>query len=339
MSITRRRFLGTSAALGGLASETLGKADPVERAVLPTRILGRTGAKVSILAFGCGSRFLAYHEEDKAIGALNRALDLGITYVDTAYAYGNGLSETRVGKVMSTRRKQVFLATKMQERDGEKVRVIIDGSLKRLQTDQLDLIHIHELKGEDDLARIEAKGGILDTLLQLRDQKVTRFIGITCHKDPAVLKTALERHDFDCTQFALNAALVGMKVGHGSPLGSMVIDPDVKTSFEALALPVAKRKNLGVIGMKVFAADGLAGQAKPEELLYYSLSLPVSAVSVGMPTLQHIQETTRLARDFQPLAPDQMRRLSDRLSSQNKTALDLYFHHHRDEFPNTLVRA
>ncbi|HMF78550.1 MAG TPA: aldo/keto reductase [Bryobacteraceae bacterium] len=317
-----------------MATEQLGIAESVKKAVLPTRVLGRTGARVSILAFGCGSRFLAYHEDDKAVGALNHALDLGVTYVDTAYAYGNGISETRVGKVMSTRRKDVFLATKMQEREGEKVKAIIEGSLKRLQTDQLDLIHIHELKGEDDLARIEAKGGILDTLLKLRDQKVTRFIGITCHNDPAVLKTALERHDFDCTQFALNAARVGMKVGHGSPLGSMVINPDTKASFETIALPVAKRKNMGVIGMKVFAADGLIGQANPEKLLYYSLSLPVAAVSVGMPTLQHIEESTRMAREFQPLPPDEMQRMSDRLSSQNKTALDWYLHHHQDQFPN-----
>jgi hypothetical protein len=147
-----------------------------------------------------------------------------------------------------------------------------------------------------------------------------------------VLKTALERHDFDCTQFALNAARVGMKVGHGSPLGSMVIDPDLKTSFETVALPVAQQKNLGVIGMKVFAADGLVGQARPEKLMYYSLSLPVSAVSVGMPTLQHIEESTRMAREFQPLPADEMRQLSDHLSSQNKTALDWYLHHHRDQF-------
>jgi hypothetical protein len=335
MSISRRGFLGTSAALSSLATEQLGKAEPTKKGALPTRILGRTGARVSILGFGCGSRFLAYHEEDKAIEALNHALDLGITYVDNAYAYGNGISETRAGKVMRTRRKEVFLATKMQERDGEKVKVIIEGSLKRLQTDQLDLIHIHELKGEDDLARIEAKGGILETLLKLRDEKVTRFIGVTCHAYPTVLKTALERHDFDCTQFALNAARVGMKVGHGSPLGSMVIDPDLKTSFETVVLPVAKQKNLGIIGMKAFAADGLVGQAKPEKLLYYTLSLPVSLVSVGMPTLQHIEDSIRMAREFQPLLPDEMRQMSDHLSGQNKTALDFYFQHHRDQFFHT----
>ncbi len=100
---------------------------------------------------------------------------------------------------------------------------ILEGSLKRLQTDQIDLIHIHDLKGDDDLAAIEAKDGVLAVLRKLRDQKVTRFIGVTSHTDPTVLKTALERHDFDCTQMALNAALVGMKC---SPKG-MVPNTDM----------------------------------------------------------------------------------------------------------------
>jgi aryl-alcohol dehydrogenase-like predicted oxidoreductase len=229
--------------------------------------LGRTGVRVSALAFGCGSRFLSYQEEDRAIEAAQRAYDLGVRYFDTAYAYANGLSETRVGKALASH-KDVFISTKMQERDGDKAKVIIEGSLKRLGRDRLDLIHIHQLRGEDDLAKIEAKDGILNTLLKLRDQKVTRFIGITCHEAPVALKTALERHDFDCVQMALNAALVGMKSGHNAfGGGTMVIDPEIKQSFETVALPVAKRKNLGIIAMKVFAADGLVGQVAPEKLL------------------------------------------------------------------------
>ena len=329
MSISRRGFLG-SAALAGAAT---GQGATVTKQTLPERTLGRTGDKVSILAFGCGSRFLMYKEEDKALEAVNRALDLGITYLDTAFAYGQGLSETRVGKVMATRRKEVFLATKMQERNGDKVQAIIEASLKRMQTDQLDLIHIHELKGEDDLERIEAKDGILNTLLKLREQKITRFIGITCHLDPTVLKTALERHDFDCVQMALNAALVGMKSGkNAAGASAMIMNPDIKTSFETVALPVAKKKNMGIIAMKTMAADGLAGQATAEKLLYYALSLPVSTASVGMPTLDFIAQNTALARSFKPLPADEMTRISQALSSKNKMALDHYFNHHQDEF-------
>src|ERR671927_824009 len=112
MSISRRKFLG-STALTGMAAPALIGAEVDNKSGMPTRVLGKTGARVSILAFGCGSRFLAYKDEDEALAALNRALDQGITYVDTAYGYGNGKSEERVGKVMATRRKQVWLATKI----------------------------------------------------------------------------------------------------------------------------------------------------------------------------------------------------------------------------------
>jgi predicted aldo/keto reductase-like oxidoreductase len=326
MSISRRSFLERAAA-GSLAAKAAVGAEG-GKLTLPSRVLGRTGAKVSVLAMGGGSRFLSM-PEDKAIESMNRAIDLGITYIDTAYAYGNGQSETRVGKIMKTRRKEVFLATKVPARDGDKAQAIIEGSLERLQTAQLDLIHIHMLMGEDDLAKIEAKDGVLNTLLKLRDQKVTRFIGITCHHDPFVLKTALERHDFDCTQMALNAALVGMKPGSGG----MVINPAMKPSFQTVALPVATRKNLGVIAMKVFAADGLVGQAAPEKLLYYSLSLPVSLAVVGMPTLEMIEQNTTMARAFKPMPKDEMEALESGLSSRNKMALDLYFNHHTDHYP------
>lgn len=295
---------------------------------LPTRTLGRTGARVSILAMGGGSRFLSYSDEDKALEALNLALDSGITYMDTAYAYGNGRSETRVGMVMKTRRKEVFLATKVPERNGDKARAIVEGSLKRLQTDQVDLVHIHQLTTEDDLASIEAKDGVLNALLKMRDEKLTRFIGITCHTDPFVLKAALERHDFDCTQMALNAALVGMKTGPGG----MVINEASRPSFQTVALPVAVKKNMGIIAMKIFAADGLAGQALAEKLLYYSLSLPVSLAVVGMPKLQMIEENTRLARGFKPLSKPEMEELSVALSGKNKAALDLYLKNHLDHY-------
>src|SRR3989442_2377836 len=118
MSISRRRFL-EGAALGGFAAGAAGGAEIGKDDNLPTRVLGKTGARVSILAFGGGSRFLMYKEEDKALEAVNRALDLGINYMDTAYGYGNGLSEERIGKVMKTRRKGIFVATKINVRDGD----------------------------------------------------------------------------------------------------------------------------------------------------------------------------------------------------------------------------
>jgi predicted aldo/keto reductase-like oxidoreductase len=329
MSLSRRRFLsgtGVGVAAVGAALRAEGKPAATK---LPTRVLGKTGVRVSILAMGGGSRFLMYKDEDKALEALNRAFDLGITYMDTAYGYGNGQSEERVGKVMKDRRKGIFLATKINKRNGDEAMKILEGSLKRLQTDHLDLIHIHDLKGEDDLAAAEAKDGVLAVLRKLRDQKVTRFIGVTSHTDPQVLKTALERHDFDCTQMALNAALVGMKSG----AKGMVPNPDMKWSFETVALPVAQAKKMGIIAMKIFGQEALVGAAPAEKLLYYSLSLPVTTAVVGMPRPEHIDENVKLVQAYKALPRTEMRSLSKELSEKYKLALDRQLHHHHDLYP------
>jgi uncharacterized protein len=321
MSISRRQFLETTA-LGTLAANAAFSAD----SSIPTRTLGRTGAKVSILALGGGSRFLMYKEEDKALEAVKRALDLGITYIDTSDDYGRGLSEQRIGKAIKGRRDGLFLATKLSDRDGSKSESIVEASLKNLQVDRVDLIHIHSLMSPEDLDRIEAKGGVLEQLMKMRDRKLTRFIGITSHADPDALKTALERHDFDCTQMALNAARLGMKSGKGS----MIPNEALKTSFEQVTLPVANRKKMGVIAMKIFAQEALVGQASAEKLLYYSLSLPVTAAVVGMPKLEQIEENVRLAKAFKPLPKSEMKQLSGVLADKNKAALDLFFAHHVD---------
>ena len=168
---------------------------------------------------------------------------------------------------------------------------------------------------------------MLDQVLRLRDQKMTRFIGITSHTDPAVLAKALERHDFDCTQMALNAGTVAMT---GGPGGKMIPNPAMKPSFETVALPVARRKGMGILGMKVFAQDALIGQATPEKLLYYTLTLPVTAAVVSMPKFEHIEHNAALARAFRPLSPAEMKNLSGRLSEKNKDALDRFFRHHVD---------
>ncbi len=293
--LSRRKFLeniglGTAASTGLWLFKDVAQASP---APLLSRTLGRTGAKVSILAFGCGSRFLMYDEEDKALAALNHAIDLGITYVDTAYAYGDGKSESRVGKVMASRRKDVWLATKIPDRTRDEFMRRLEGSLKRLQTDHVDLLHIHSLGKPEDLAKIEAPDGALKGLLQARDQKMTRAIGMTSHTSGEVMAQAIERHDLDCVQMALNASRNGR--------------------FEELALPAANKKNLGVIAMKVtgqeFLLGGGAGKADITSLLRYSMSLPVTTAVVGMPHLEMLEHNTDVARSFAPLGEQEMERL------------------------------
>lgn len=311
MSISRRDFLGT-AALGAVATPLISAAG------MPMRTLGRTGAQVSILAFGGGSRFVGYSEE-QGIEVLNHALDLGITYIDTADSYGaNGESQVRIGKVLKARgRKGLWLATKIGERKYDDFMRTLDISLKRLQVDQVDLLHIHALMGPDDLEAIEAKEGAYNAAVKAKEQKMARFIGITCHAFPDVLKTALERHTFDCTQMALNAAMRGQVKGATS-------------SFETTALPVALGKKMGVTAMKIFAQDALVGQAPYEKLIQYSMSLPVAAAVIGMPKPEHVEHNVAVAKAFRPMSPDEMKRLSNELAPKNKLALEHFFQHHVD---------
>jgi len=311
MSVSRRDFLGT-AALGAVAGPL------VSATGMPMRTLGSTGAQVSILAFGGGSRFTQY-SEDQGIAVLNRALDLGITYIDTSDDYGpNGESQIRIGKVLKARgRKGLWLATKVSTRKYDDFMRMVDVSLKRLQVDSVDLLHIHGLMGPDDLAAVEAKDGAYKALEKCKGDKRARFVGITCHAYPDVLKTALERHDFDCTQMALNAALRTQV-------------KDSTSSFETTALPVALRKKMGVTAMKIFAQDALKGQAVPEKLIQYSMSLPVAATVIGMPKPEYLEHNVETAKAFQPMTPEEMRNLSGTLSAKNKVALERFFQNHVD---------
>ncbi len=317
--MNRRQFLGVVSA-SVLANPLLAVSQPKR---MPTRPLGRTGIRVPILGFGSGSRFLMYKGDDEAIGALNRAIDLGITYIDTAHSYGDGKSEERVGQVMVTRRKEVTLATKIAARTADQARRQIELSLKRLRTDRLDVLHIHALKNLDDLAAIEAKGGVLEALYEAREQKLTRAIGITSHADPRALQAALERHDFDCTQMALNAGLASMT-------DAMKIAPAGPASFERLALPVAARKHMGVIAMKVFGQEQLIGAAAPEKLIAYALSLPVSLISVGMPRIELIERNASLAGAFSPMTRRERNRLVESIETSRKQAMVHFLRDHED---------
>ena len=320
--MNRRQFL-EAVAVGLVATPALSSL-PEDK--LPTRALGRTGLHVPILGFGSGSRFLMYKDEDKALEAVNRAIDLGITYIDTAHAYGNGLSEERIGQVMATRRKEVTLATKLPGRKADQARRQIELSLKRLRTDHLEVLHIHELKSFEDLAAIEAPGGVLEALYEAREQKITRAIGITCHAQPAALRLALERHDFDCTQMALNAGLARMADAPGGMKATLM----GSSGFEGLALPVAARKHMGVIAMKVFGQEQLIGAASVESLLTYALSLPVSLASVGMPRLEHIERNVVLARAFTPMPARERHQLQESIESGRKLAMHRFFSVHED---------
>jgi predicted aldo/keto reductase-like oxidoreductase len=324
MKISRRQFVEASAL--GCAAALLSGPSFAETKKMPMRAFGKTGEKVPILAFGGGSRYLMYQDADEAIAVLHHAIDLGITYIDTAHEYGeHGESEMRIGEVMKTRRKEVLLATKFSGRKADEAKRMIETSLQRLQTDHVDVLHIHGLGGADELAAIEAPDGALKALYWARDQKMTRFVGVTSHTDPHTLAAALERHDFDCTQMALNAGLTRMEFG----VQTKAI-PMPQGNFESVALPVANRKRLGVIAMKVFGQDWLQGKAPVEKLIYYSMSLPVSAAVIGMPKREHVERNAALAWNFAPLPEVEMRRISDSIADEQKAAMEEFLRYHID---------
>jgi len=316
--ITRREFIEKTTLTVASASvlPSVLESEVEAKTRLPQRVLGRTGVKVPIIAFGCGSRFLMYENEDEAVRTLNHVIDSGVTYLDTAMDYGKGLSETRVGMVMKTRRKEVWLATKVtpSARTRDEALGEVEKSLKRLQTDHVDLLHLHSLTNDEDLQKIEAKDGAIRALYELREQKVARFIGMTSHTDGAVMARAIEHNDLDCVQMAMNPARA--------------------LQFEELALPAAKKKNLGVILMKVTAQEKLlgagAGKTGIEPLIRYALSLPVSAAVIGMPKLQFVDQNVMIAKSFKPMNASEMDQVRSQVASQ-RASLEHFFLRHRDE--------
>jgi len=320
MSVTRRNFL-VSAALAAVAAEIDAQTG------MPMRPLGSTGQKVSLLAFGSGSRFLAYKDREKALEALDTALKGGVNYVDSAASYGDGQSEQWIGEYMRSHKKNFFLVTKIGgNRTYDDAMRIIERSLKNFGVSQVDLMHIHSLGDEDDLAKIEAPEGQLKAMLKAKDQKMTRFIGVTSHQNPQVLKMALERHPFDSTQMALNIA----RIGNAPPSNQAGKGMTGASGFEAVAMPVALRKKMGLTAMKIFAQEKLLGKAEPDMLIRYCMSLPVAATTIGVPQLEHVKFNLNVAKNFKPLSKEEMNRLPGEVSSAMRASIDRFFADHID---------
>src|ERR671933_1275621 len=233
------------------------------RMPLPHRPLGKTGVEVPIIGYGTAPlgkiTVMDAPLLKKSEALLNHAIDQGITYLDTSPDYG---SQPKVGEVMKTRRDEVFLATKVNKRRRDDVLEELRQNLKELQTDHVDLIQVHAINTMADLETALAPDGALTALEEARRQGMTRFVGITGHSRPWVLARALERYDFDTVLVATG------------PVDRLVNSP------EEVVLPLARRKQVGVIAMKVYGHGELKQRALA---LRYALSLPgVSTAVVGM---------------------------------------------------------
>jgi len=300
---SRRRFVKSvigGTALAGIAA----KLTPLEAMVrgiagekgMPVRAFGHTGHNVKIFSLGGQATLEEANKDDEAIAIINRAIDLGVNYIDTVRVYGKGVSETYLGKVLKTRRKEVFLATKTRERTFDGSMRSLDESLKALQTDSLDLWQLHNVRTDEDLSQIFSNDGAIKALERARDEKIVRFVGITGHKDPLVLRKGIEQYPFDTVLVALNAA------------------DRHKASFIEHFLPTAVERGMGIIGMKVPARGQIfrkGGITSMKQAMSYVLTLPVSTIIVGISTLKELEENVQIARDFVPLSDAEMTELEE----------------------------
>lgn len=344
--MTRREYLSLTAAAAAAATigNTFGcgsvhnvEALHKKNSPIPKRVLGRTGVEVPIIGFGTGSKFQKAYEgrEDEAVQVLSRAVDLGITWLETAHIYGkDGLSEKLIGRVLKTRRKEVFVTTKIHDRKYDDIMRQVEISLKRLQTDHIDLLHVHWLKA-DEADLLGQKGYSVETFYKLREQKVVRFIGVSSHDQPVEMTRFIERYDFDCVQLVLNAAMQGVVPPKGVPGPAWRLAPEVSNpSFEATTVPAAQKKNMGIIAMKTLGYGNLLGmspeKADAQTLMRYAWSLPIASAMVGMTSIEEVEQNVRWASTFQKMPREDMQKLSNRLSSANMVALTSFLSTHSD---------
>lgn len=301
---------------------------------MPTRNLGKTGYKVGIFSLGGQASLEKPNNFDVAVPIIERALDLGVNYLDTSSIYGGPerWSEQYVGKVMAHRRNEAFLATKTKERTRDGSMRMIEKSLQLLQTDHVDLWQLHDIGTMTDINEVFAKGGAMEALIEMHEQKVVRFLGLTGHYRPDALIAGIQRYPFDTVLMAMNAA-----------------DPH-HYSFNTELLPLAVEKQMGIIGMKIPGRGRLLSNWTPQplavqahmwegmvpaptpgtltmrEAMYYTLSRPVSTVIIGCDTIAQLEENVHLARAFTPLSESQQEALVGRAEPVSKPSLFFRFY-------------
>jgi len=305
---TRRTFLVTSTtAAGGIvagaaAQQNLTSTLATTTVVMPERWLGRTGVKLPIFGLGgAGQTPLSWDGAEKdAVAIIQRALELGIRYFDTAASYGP--SEDYLGKVLPPHRSQLFLASKTAFRDRDGAWRELERSLTRLKTSYLDLWQLHHVSFAQELDTIFGKDGAVHALEEAKQQKLVRFTGITGHHDPTIIAQGIRRYPFHTALIPVNAA-----------------DKHHPHPFIPVVLPVAQQQKVGVIAMKVPAYGRLL---KPGALdgmhqaLGYSLSQPgVHCCTVAAETVAQLEQNVNVARAFQPLTVTDMAAIEQRTAA------------------------
>jgi len=268
-----------------------------------TRPFGRTGIPVSILALG-GWHLGLPKTERESTRLVHAAIDRGITFMDNAWDYNDGVSEIRMGNALVGRRDKVFLMTKCctHGRDARTAMKQLDESLRRLKTDYLDLWQIHEVIFDDEPARYFARGGAIEALDRAREQGKVRFVGFTGHKNPDLhLEMLAQDYPWDSCQLPLNCFDASFR------------------SFEQRVLPELNRRGIAAIGMKSLGGDARAIKAKivtPQEALRYTLSLPVATLVSGIDTMRVLRQNVAVTTNFRPMTERQREALRRRVAAE-----------------------
>ena len=267
-----------------------------EKEIFPKRPLGNTGEQVSILGLGGEGVLRSFDREKEAVSLIQRAIDLGITYFESARAYAG--SESYYGKALEERRKEIFLASKSHERTAEGALKHLEVTLKNMNTNFLDLWVVHDIRSVNDLDLIFGPKGAVKAFETAKRNKLVKWIGVSAHRNSAILSRALDLFPFDTVLLPVNPAEC-----HFRP-------------FLDDILPKAEKKGMGVLGMKVFSRGAcvkIYGIELIEKCLRFALAQPISTAVVGCDTIEQLEMNVRIARAFQPLTKTEQENLIDRV--------------------------
>ena len=260
--------------------------------IIPTRILGSTGQKVTVLGLGGEGALRTFGQDREAYALINRALDLGINYCESARAYSG--SESYYGKALRERRKDIFLTSKSHARDRAGALAHLHETLTNMKTDHLDLWQVHDVREESDILEIFGPQGAIEAFQQAKQAGKTRFIGVTGHHNPAIIKKCIEQFGFDTVLMPINPA-----------------EP-AHHSFIENVLPLAHQKKLGIIGMKVYFrgyAAQLPWYTSMKPFLRFALSQTISTIVIGCDDIAQLEANVEFAGSFEPMSTKEQQKL------------------------------
>lgn len=269
--------------------------------VLPKRPLGKTGEEISILGLGGEGILRTHDEEERAVPLIQRAIDLGITYFESARAYSS--SESYYGLALQERRREIFLASKSHERNGDGALKHLEFTLKNMKTDFLDLWMIHDVRSPKDIEQIFAPRGAIKAFEAAKRNKLVRFVGISGHRNPTILLRAIDLFPFDVVLIPVNPA-----------------EPHY-WSFLGEVLPKALDKGMGILGMKTLSRGvsvKIFGKELVEMFLRFAMTQPISAAVVGCETIEQLETNVRIAQSFQPMDQTEQNVVINRVKSYSR---------------------